>query len=258
MNVSLGLAPWSMLLDITEETVLPRDETKLAVTIDAGICAIVELDTIRARWGETAASVIVTALRTGLGRVINVWDPDDIEWVADWWKDRLEMYADPEDEDERQERAFEEERIRDFDASQKLVRSSYLQYASRTMLSEALKAVPAGPVRRGAAALLSVKRQPRRLWPSAPWHRLRTTEDGYPTAAVLITRSQTDAARHAYDEMQEDSMNSGLSPPIHGVVLLDTSTPMRLAVGLQQLRRVLRTIAWGEHVVHAILELQDQ
>lgn len=257
MEVHLGVEPWSMLLQsIDEEKIHPSDERKLAVTIDAGECAIVEIETLRSRWGDTAAGVVAAALRTGLGRVINVWDPDDLGWVADWWQERMDLFSD--DQEDEEDRKFEEARIRDFATTQEYVRAAYRRDTSRAGLSEALKTLPPGPVRRSAAALLSDKRQPRSLWPSRAWDRMKSTEDGYPTAAVLITRSASDAVRHAYDELQEHTMNSGYSSPEHGVILLDTRTPARLASSLRQLRRVLRTLAWGEHLVHAILDLQDR
>jgi hypothetical protein len=254
MNVHLTLQPWSQLLSSISEETRPTDDAKLAITIDAGTCAIVEMQTLRAKWGDTAAGVVAAALRTGLGRVINVFDPDDLEWIPDWWQDSLEIYCDEEDDTERK---FEEKRIQDFAASQEYVRAAYFRHASRSELSKALKTLPAGPVRWSAAALLSEKRQPRRLWPSKAWERMKSTEDGYPTAAVLITRTESDAVRHAYDEMIEHSMNAGYCSPEHGLILLDTSSPARLAQSLRQFQRVLRTLAWGEHLVHSIFELQD-
>jgi hypothetical protein len=254
MEIHLSLAPWSALLESVSEEVRRADEFKLAVTIDAGMCAIVEMQTLRAKWGDTAAGVVTAALRTGLGRVINVWDPVDLEWIPEWWQDSLEMYGDEEDDKERK---AEEKRIQDFAASKDYVHASYFRQTTRTELVEALKSVPKGPVRWSAAALLSEKRQPRTLWPSKSWERTKSTEDGYPTAAVLITRTANDAVRHAYDEMQEQSMNSGYYSSEHGLILIDTSSQARLAQSLRQLQRVLRTLAWGEHLVHAIFELQD-
>lgn len=261
MEVHLGLEPWSMLLEGMQEEIHPSDHAQLAVTIDASECVVVEVDKLRAKWGETAAGVIATALRAGLGRVINVWDPDDLEWVADWWHDRLDMFAVEDGEEENPEdaedRKFEERRIQEFAATQEFIRQSYLRDTTRTALTDALKTLPAGPIRRSVAALLTTKRQPRSLWPSRALERMKSTEDGYPTAAVLITRSFDDPVRHAYDEVQESTMNSGYSSPEHGVILLDTRSPARLALSLRQLQRVLRTLAWGEHLVHAILDLQD-
>jgi hypothetical protein len=254
MTIHLAIEPWSMLLDRIQEERYPADEGKLAVTVDAGTCAIVSVEAIRNEWGQTAAGVIVTALRTGLGRVINVWDPGDIEWVAEWWQDSMEIYCDEEDAAEKK---AEEARIKEFAAAQKHVRATYLEFASRSELSDALKALPTGPIRRSAAALLTSSRRPRKLWPSRAWDRMQTGEEGYATAAVLMTRCANDAVYHAYEEMQERSMNSGFGSPEHGLILLDTSTPSRLTASIRHLHRVLRTLAWGEHLVHAILELQD-
>lgn len=254
MNIHLALQPWSMMLEDATEELRAQDEAKIAITVDAGICAIAALDTVQHHWGETAARVVATALRRGLGRVINVWDPDDIEWVAEWWQDSLEMYCDEEDAEDRK---FEKERIQAFAATQQSVRASYLDLSARLDLSAALKALPAGRIRRSAAALLSEARRPRPLWPSRAWQRMKTGEEGYETAAVLLTRTGDDAVRHAYDEMQEQSMNAGYSSPEHGVLLLDTSSPTRLAATLRQLQRLLRTLAWGEHLVHGILDLDD-
>lgn len=255
MDIYLGLEPWAMMLEGVTEEVHARDKPKLAITVDAGVCAIAALDTVRAHWGDTAAGVVATALRRGLGRVINVWDPDDIEWVAEWWQDSMEIYCDDADAEEKK---LEEARIQDFAGAQESVRAAYLNLSTRAELSEALTALPAGRVRRSAAALISESRRPRCLWPSRARERIKTGEEGYETAAVLLTRSANDAVRHGYDEMQEQSMNSGYSSPEHGVLLLDTSTPARLAATLRQLHRVLRTLAWGEHLVHAVLDLEDK
>ena len=251
MHLHLVLEPWAQLLGELSEVAAPADHGRLAITIDAGMCVIVPLDDVRAAWGDTAAGVVATALHRGLGAVVNVWDPEDLEWVAEWWQDSMDCY---EDDDEEQRR-FEEKRIRDFAASRDDVRRSYVRPRTRAELAEALRALPGGPVRRAAAALLSEARAPRRLWPSRAWDRMRGGEEGYPTAAVLVTRNANDAVHHAYDEMQETSMNSGYASPAHGVLLVDTRTPARLAASLRQLHRVLRTLSWGERLVYAVQEL---
>lgn len=255
MNVHLSLAPWAMMLNAAGEEVQPTDEAKLAITIDAGICKIATLEIIRTHWGETAARVVATALRSGLGRVINVWDPDDLEWIAEWWEERLEMYCDEGDEEARKE---EEARIQEFAATQESVQRAYLPLTCRAELREALSYLPPGPVRRSAATLLLESRQPRKLWPNRQWERIQTGEEGYPTAAVLLTQTANDVVRHAYDELQEHQMNTHYSSPDHGLLLLDTSTPARLARGLRQLHRVLRTLASGEYLMHAVLDLADR
>lgn len=255
MNVHLSLVPWAMMLESAGEEIRPADRAKLAITIDAGVCKIAALDIIRSQWGDTAARVVATALRSGLGRVINVWDPDDLEWVAEWWQDSMEIYCDEGDEEERKQ---EEARIQAFAVTQESVRRSYLSLTCREELREALSHLPPGPIRRSAAALLLESRQPRRLWPNRQWDRIQTGEEGYPTAAVLLTQTANDIVRHAYDEMQEQQMNSGYSSPEHGMLLLDTSTPARLARGLRHLHRVLRTLASGEYLVHAVLDLADR
>lgn len=254
MDLHLVLEPWAQLLGELSEEVAPADEGRLAITIDAGMCVIVPLDDVRAAWGDTAARVVATALHRGLGAVVNVWDPEDLEWIAEWWRDSMECYA---DEDEEQ-RKFEKDRIREFAASQGAVRESYLPLGTRAEVADALRAVPAGPARKAAAALLSEARAPRRLWPSRAWERMRGGEEGYPTAAVLVTRDANDAVRHAYDEMQETTMNSGYASPAHGVLLVDTRTPARLAASLRQLHRVLRTLSWGERLVYAVQELHGK
>jgi hypothetical protein len=251
MELHLVLEPWAQLLGELSEDGTDADAGRIAVTIDAATCVVVPLDDVRGAWGEVAAGIVATALHRGLGAVVNVWDPDDLEWVAEWWRDSIEC-CDDQDEEERR---FEEERIRDFAASQESVRRSYLRPRTRAELAGALGALPPGPVRRAAAALLSGARAPRRLWPSRAWERMRSSEEGYPTAAVLVTRDANDAVRHAYDEMQETSVNTGYVSPAHGVVLVDTRTPPRLAASLRQLQRVLRTLAWGERLVYAIQEL---
>lgn len=251
MDIHLALEPWAQILGDASEETAPADEGRLAVTIDVGMCVIAPLDDIRGAWGETAAAVVATALHRGLGRVINVFDPGDLEWVAEWWHESMECYGD----DDEEGRKFEEERIQDFEAAQDAVRRSYLRPRTRAELREALRALPPGVVRRSAAALLSGARAPRRVWPCRAWERIRSDEEGYPTAAVLVTRRADDAVRHAYDEMQETSINSGYSSPAHAVLLVDTRTPARLAATLRQLHRVLRTLSWGERLVHAVQEL---
>jgi hypothetical protein len=248
MDLHLVLEPWAQLLGDASEEAAPADEGRLAITIDAGMCVIAPLDDVRAAWGEAAAGVVATALHRGLGRVVNVFDPGDLEWVAEWWQESMECYGD----DDEEGRKFEEERIRDFAAAQEAVQRSYLRLRTRAELSDALRALPPGVVRRSAAALLSEARAPRRLWPCRAWERIRSGEEGYPTAAVLVTKNADDAVRHAYDEMQETSMNSGYSSPAHAVLLVDTRTPARLAASLRQLHRVLRTLSWGERLVHAV------
>ena len=251
MELHLVLEPWARVLgELSEETV-PADGGRLAITVDASTCVVVPLDDVRAAWGDAAAGVVATALHRGLGSVVNVFDPGDLEWVAEWWQESLACCED----DDEEARRFEESRIREFAASQEDVRRSYLPLRTRAELKEALRALPPGRVRRAAAALLSEARAPRRLWPSRAWDRMRGDEEGYPTAAVLVTRDANDAVRHAYDEMQESSANSGYVSPAHGVVLLDTRTPARLAATLRQVHRVLRTLAWGERLVYAVQEL---
>ena len=256
MDLHLVLEPWAQLLGDASEEAAPADQGRLSITIDAGMCIIAPLDDIRGAWGDAAAGVVATALHRGLGRVINVFDPGDLEWVSEWWQESLECYGD-EDEDE-EGRKFEEERIRDFAAAQEAVQRSYLRLRTPAELREALRALPAGEVRRSAAALLSEARAPHRLWPCRAWDRIRSGEEGYPTAAVLVTKNADDAVRHAYDEMQESSMNSGYSSPAHAVLLVDTRTPARLAASLRQLHRVLRTLSWGERLVHAVQELHGK
>lgn len=254
MDLHLVLEPWAQLLGELSEEIAAADHGRLAVTIDAGMCVVVPLDEIRAAWGDTAAGVVATALHRGLGAVVNVWDPDDLEWVAEWWQDSMECYAD----DDEEQRRFEEQRIRDFAASQEAVRRSYLPLRTRAELARALRALPAGQARRAAAALLSQARAPRRLWPCRAWERMRGGEEGYPTAAVLVTRDANDAVRHAYDEMQESTMNSGSPSPAHAVLLVDTRTPARMAATLRQLHRVLRTLSWGERLVYAVQDLHGK
>jgi hypothetical protein len=254
MDLHLVLEPWAYALDGVGERVTRADRACLSVTIDAGRCVIVPLDDVRARWGEDAACVVATALRRGLGHVVNVWDPDDLDWVAEWWQDRMELYDDDDDAEAQQ---FEANRLQEFAAAQEEVRRCYLDLRSRASLAHALRALPAGVARRSAAALLSEARAPAPLWPSKAWDRMQGGEEGYPTAAVVITKHADDAVRHAYDEVQETTMNSGYSSPPHAVLLLDTRTPARLAGTLLQLRRVLRTLAWGERLVRALQELPD-
>lgn len=251
MDLHLVLEPWAQLLDGLSEEAAPDDHGRLAVTIDAGMCVLAPLTDIQNAWGEAAAGVVATALRRGLGRVINVFDPDDLEWVAEWWQDSMDCYGDEDEEG----RKFEEDRIRDFAAARDAVRRSYRTFRTRAELCDALRSLPAGPVRRSAAALLSEARTPRGTWHGRAWQRMRSGEEGYPTAAVLLTRHADDAVRHGYDEMQESSMNSGFSAPAHGLVLVDTRTPARLDASLRQLHRVLRTLSWGERLVYAIQEL---
>ena len=253
MDLHLILEPWYDALERAGETVTPADEARLAVTIDAGSCVIVPLDDMRARWGDTAAGVVATALRHGLGRVLNVWDPDDLEWIAEWWVECLDCH----DEDDEETRRFELDRLAEFQAAQAEVRDSYLRLRSRAELAQALQALPPGAVRRSAAALLAEARAPRRAWPNRALEQLRSSEDGHPTAAVLLTRHANDAVRHAYDELQEQTMNSGCCQPYHAVLLLDTRTSARLAATLRQLHRVLRTLSWGERLVYAIQGLQE-
>lgn len=253
MDLHLVLEPWAQLLEGLSEEASPADHVRLSITIDAGMCVIAPLNDIQSAWGEAAAGVVATALRRGLGRVINVFDPDDLEWVAEWWQDSMECFGDEDEEG----RKFEEERIRDFAAAQEAVRRSYRSFRTRAELGEALRALPAGPVRRSAAALLSEARAPRRAWRGRAWQRMQSGEEGYPTAAVLLTRHADDAVRHGYDEMQESRMNSGFSSPVHGLVLVDTRTPARLDASLRQLHRVLRTLSWGERLVYAIQELHE-
>jgi hypothetical protein len=83
-------------------------------------------------------------------------------------------------------------------------------------------------------------------------------DQGYPSAAVLVTKGTNDVVRHAYDEVQSSAMNSGESAGPHAAILIDTSSPARLTAGIQQFNRVLRTLAWGEHLMAAIGELQGE
>lgn len=176
VDLHVGLEPWAQLLGELSEEVAPGDHGRVAITIDAGMCVVVALEDVRAAWGDAAAGVVAAALHRGLGAVVNVWDPDDLEWVAARWQDSVELYADDDDDEQRR---FGESRIRDFAASRDAVRRSYSPLRTRGELAAALRAVPAGPVRRAAAALLSEARPPRRIWPSRAWERMRGGEEGY-------------------------------------------------------------------------------
>lgn len=249
MNIHLELAPWARVLADNGIAASQRDEARLCVLIDSGTCIIAAVDTMRARWGPGATKVVCSALRRGLGRVINVWDPNDLTWLAEHWVETLEYF-----DDDPESREFTIKRIQDFDVAAENVARSYL--TPRADVRAALQALPSGPIRRSAAALLSEPRAPRAAISHPALDRIHATQ-GYPSAAVLLTKSPFDAVRHAYDEVQENAMNSGESSGPHAVVLLDTSSHARLAVGLRQLHRVLRTLAWGEHLVWAITELQS-
>jgi hypothetical protein len=249
LNIHLELAPWADVL--AERGVKPTelDESQLCVSIDTGSCIIAPLDTISAHWGPRAAKVVFTALRRGLGRVINVWDPDDLEWFAEYWLETLDFYT-----DDAASREFVIGKIEEFGVSATHVNDSFLPVGAD--LRTALKSLPSGPIRRSAAALLSQARTARALFPDPSLQRMQATQ-GYPSAAVLLTKGPDDAVRHAYDEVQENAMNSGESTGPHAVVLLDTSCQDRLAADVQQLHRVLRTLAWGERLVWEIKELSS-
>ncbi|HET6229662.1 MAG TPA: hypothetical protein VFE05_06230 [Longimicrobiaceae bacterium] len=253
MEVHLTLSLWSDLAEQCQEPVRPREEGCFAVVVEVDTCSVLSLEAVSRRWGEKAAAVVATALRTGLGRVVHVFVPDDLDWVAEWWVDCIESVED----DEEEERRLSLERVQEFQAAQEFVRGLSADLRERAALLDGLRALPAGPVRRSAAGLLSTRRQPCALRPDAVLDRIRSTEDGYDTAALLLTRDADDAVRHAYDEMQEHSMNSGFGPPPHAVHLVDTRSPVRLAASLRHLRRVLRTLALGQHLVRAVHDLLE-
>lgn len=243
LDIHLCIQP---LVQVLPDAAAAAGVGRLAITIDAGRCVVVALASVRERWGELAAGVIATALRKGLGRVLHVWDPDDLEWVAEWWIERLECF-----DDDPAEMAFEVERIAEFNVIREQLRRSYAAIRSRAGLREALRTLPEGPVRRSAAALLTDSREARAHWPSATLERGRFGT-AHPTAAVLLTKEPNDVVRHAYDEVQDDVANGGYLAPPHAVVLLDTRSPARLAASAREVQRVLRTLSWGERLVHAI------
>lgn len=245
LDIHLCIQP---LVQVLPDAAAAAGVGRLAITIDAGLCVVVALSSVRERWGDLAAGVIATALRKGLGRVLHVWDPDDLEWVAEWWIERLECF-----DDNPAEMAFEVERIAEFNGIREQLRRSYASIRSRAELREALRALPEGPVRRSAAALLTDSRSTRAHLPSATLDRCRFGT-GHPSAAVLLTNESNDVVRHAYDEVQDDAANGGHLAPPHAVVLLDTRSPARLAASAREVQRVLRTLSWGERLVHAIRE----
>ncbi|MDB4952236.1 MAG: hypothetical protein JWM27_4885 [Gemmatimonadetes bacterium] len=251
MEVHLTLRLWADLTELCEEPARPGDEACFAVLVEVDTCSVLSLGAVCRRWGEKAAAVVAAALRTGLGRVVHVFVPDDLDWVAAWWVECVESVED----DDEEERRLTLERVQEFQAAQEFVRDLSADLRGRAALLEGLRALPAGPVRRSAAGLLSTRRRARPLRRAAALDRIRSSEDGYDSAAVLLTQDADDAVRHAYDEMQEQSMNSGFGPPPHAVHLVDTRSPARLAASLRHLRRVLRTLALGQHLVRAIQDL---
>jgi hypothetical protein len=252
INVHLALHPWAQLLDRLGEAPTAREEQTVCVLVDSGTCHIASMDTVAAHWGRPAARVVATALHRGLGRVINVWDPNDLAWLAEHWVECLDCY-----DDDPKERRFALDRIATFAKIHAAVEKLYISPRSRSELRRHLHALPAGSIRRAAAGLLTTSRAPRKLCPTRAMNRLQG-DQGYPSAAVLVTKGTNDVVRHAYDEVQSSAMNSGESAGPHAAILIDTSSPARLTAGIQQFYRVLRTLAWGEHLMAAIGELQGE
>jgi hypothetical protein len=250
MEVHLTLSLWADLLARCDEPVRPGEAGCLAAVVEVDTCSVLSLEAVSRRWGEEAAAVVAAALVAGLGQVVHVFAPDDLDWVAEWWVECIESV----DEDDEEERRLSLERVGEFRGAQAFVRGLAVN-RGRAALLAGLRALPAGPVRRSAARLLATARRspPRRR--AAALDRIRSSEDGYDSAAVLLTRDADDAVRHAYDEMQEQSVNSGFGPPPHAVHLVDTRSPARLTASLRRLRHVLRTLARGQHLVRAVQDL---
>jgi hypothetical protein len=251
INVHLSVHPWAQVLERLGQSPTAREERTVCVLIDSGICHIASMDTVATHWGRPAARVVATALHRGLGRVINVWDPNDLAWLAEHWVECLDCY-----DDDPKERRWALERIATFSKIHSAVEKLYVSPRSRSELRRHLHALPAGSIRRAAAGLLTTSRAPKKLWPTRALERLGR-DQGYPSAAVLVTKGVNDVVLHAYHEVQDSAMNSGESTGPHAAILIDTSSPARLAAGIQQFNRVLRTLAWGEHLMAAVGELQE-
>lgn len=249
LDLHLILAPWAQVLDQEPGERTAADRARLAITVDAGSCIIAPLEEMSGKWGPRAAGVIASALRDGLGRAVNVWDPGDLDWMPVWWAECLDCCG---EEDAAKERAATRRRIREFAAVQRHVERSYAPLATRPDRIAALGSLPRGAIRRSAAALLAESGVPRRHTSGWARDQMRTGYEGYASAAVLLTRRAHDVVHHAYDELQEDQMNSGDPGAPHAVVLIDTRSPAHLAASLRETRRVLRTLVRGEQLMYAV------
>jgi len=239
---------WAQNHALDRVEVRESDHQRLVVILDSSMCNVVSLGAVERHWGPQAVRVVTLALREGLGRVINVWTPCDLEWLMEHWIECVD-YEDPED------KVFTRNRIREFRTAQRTVVRASRPFKRRRDLLRALQTLPAGPVRQSAAGLLSTSRRPPVVWRSAAMHRLKYHGD--PSACVLLTTAGHDAVHSAYDELQESRANAGEYQPPHGVLLLDTRTPARMSASIRKLHRLLRTIRWAECLLDAVNALYD-
>lgn len=252
LSLHLVVQPWAAVLRSLDEDEEPtaRDHQRLAVILDSSVCRMIAMEAAVHAWGREGAATAMYALRRGLGTVAHVATPGELDWVAEWWVERADIFEDREDRD------LAHEQLSTFMIAKDEI-NEIARLAPRTpdAVRSGLQSLPAGPVRRAAAALLSRRR------PTFTGHALdhvaSASETGRASAAVLLTWRANDGVVDAYHEQHDDAMNTGMWFPPHSVLLLDTSTPPRLAAGLRNLRRMLRTMAHAEHLTRAMTELNE-
>lgn len=124
----------------------------------------------------------------------------------------------------------------------------------RDAIRTALTSIPAGPVRRAAAALLTRRR---RQIHAAATERITKGNDyheyGVVTPSVLLAWHPDQTVVEAHQEAMDSNSIHDFEARPQAVILIDTTSTRRLLAGLRRVRRTIRALARAECLIAAML-----